>query len=153
MQRGQLALVVIVGLDACGTTDEPPVMREPEMAVLLRSASEMTLFAIEPHGAPPGEALHGYAIRKAVTIPRGDMQRVATAVALGLGYGPSANCFEPHHALRVTSGGQTVDLVMCFTCSAVEVYRGEQVIRRIPTAFLAERVLAVYLGPTPVDSF
>jgi hypothetical protein len=31
-------------------------------------------------------------------------------------------CYEPRHGIRATRGGRTVDLVICFTCSPVQVY-------------------------------
>jgi hypothetical protein len=37
----------------------------------------------------------------------------------------SACCFNPHHAIRATKGQKTVDLVICFSCSGVEIYYGQ----------------------------
>ena len=128
--------------------DDRPVAGREERA-LLAAASELTLFAIDPHRDASGPELHGFPIRKTVTIPREEIPRVAGAVASGLGRGPEANCFEPHHALRVASMGQSLELVICFACSEVEVYRGGQRVGWLATDGTAEAILARYLGPTP----
>ena len=36
-----------------------------------------------------------------------------------------AGCFEPHHAIRAIKENKTVDLLICFACSGVEIYYGE----------------------------
>ncbi|MEO6846839.1 MAG: hypothetical protein ABI254_06245 [Chthoniobacterales bacterium] len=38
------------------------------------------------------------------------------------------HCFEPRHALQVTSGGQTYDLVLCYACKQLKVYQGKKMI-------------------------
>ena len=35
-------------------------------------------------------------------------------------------CFSPHHAIRAMKGQKTVDLVICFSCSGVHIYYGEE---------------------------
>lgn len=148
----QLALVVAVGAAACRSREpvpnDRPVAGREERA-LLEAATELTLFAIDPRGDAPGPRVHGYPIRKRVTIPRGEIANVAKAVAHGLGRGPEANCFEPHHALRVISGGHSFDLVICFACNEVKVVRGDEDVRWIAIDDSAEDVFAKYVGPTP----
>lgn len=72
-------------------------------------------------------------------------------MARGLGRGLEANCFEPHHLLCVGGPTGTVDLVICFACGEVEVYRGEEHLRWIVTDETAESTFARYLGPTPLE--
>lgn len=38
----------------------------------------------------------------------------------------AAGCFNPHHAIRAMKGQKTVDLVICFSCSGVEIHYGQQ---------------------------
>jgi hypothetical protein len=151
MKFKQLVLLAVLGAGACRSKeqvlDDRPVAGREERALL--EASELTLFAIDPSGDAPGAELHEYPIRKTVKIPRGEIVQVAKTVANALGRGPQANCFEPHHALRVTSGGQTFDLVICFACNEVDVVRGEEHVRWIAIDGSAEGVFAKYVGPTP----
>jgi hypothetical protein len=39
----------------------------------------------------------------------------------------AAKCFNPRHGLRVSSGLRTVDLVICFECSSLEVHSTKRV--------------------------
>lgn len=34
-----------------------------------------------------------------------------------------AACFDPRHGVRAVHGGHTVDLVICFECLSLKVYR------------------------------
>lgn len=67
--------------------------------------------------------LHGHYIRGAARVPTEDRRRElsrALAVANWVGYG-MAMCFDPHYAVRVSRGGQTADLLICFGCGNVQV--------------------------------
>lgn len=37
-----------------------------------------------------------------------------------------AGCFTPHHAIRAIRGKKIVDLVICFSCSGIDIYYGQQ---------------------------
>jgi hypothetical protein len=41
------------------------------------------------------------------------------------GFALAAGCFNPHHAIRAIKGNRTVDLVICFSCSGVDIYYGK----------------------------
>jgi hypothetical protein len=49
---------------------------------------------------------------------------VETAVRNFTGW--RANCFNPRHAVRVTSGSQTYDFVICYECGSLQCYSGER---------------------------
>jgi hypothetical protein len=152
MKQAGVWLIAATIAAACHTKKEPvddPNRPGAEERALLESATELTLFAIDPRGDAPNGEVDGYPIRKTVVIPRAEIAQVAKAVAKALGQGPEANCFEPHHALRVVSGGQTVDLVICFACQEVEVVRGGQHVAWIATDRSAELALGKYVGRTP----
>jgi hypothetical protein len=35
-------------------------------------------------------------------------------------------CFNPRHGIRVTHDDQTIDFVICFECSQIQVWRDDQ---------------------------
>ena len=37
-----------------------------------------------------------------------------------------SGCFQPRHGIRATSGGKTVEVLICFQCRPVYFYLGEQ---------------------------
>jgi hypothetical protein len=39
--------------------------------------------------------------------------------------------FRPRHAVRLSSGSKTYDFLICFECSQMEVYSGEQFITKL----------------------
>jgi hypothetical protein len=41
-----------------------------------------------------------------------------------LSLGQGADCFDPHHAIRVENNEETIDIIICFECWAIRVYRG-----------------------------
>jgi hypothetical protein len=77
------------------------------------------------------EKFHRFAILGHLDL---DREQTATAVhefeaavAGWAGRGRSA-CFNPRHALRVTAGGHTYDLLLCYECGGMEVYRDDRLI-------------------------
>jgi len=55
-------------------------------------------------------------------------QKIAAAVETAVRdfSGWRASCFNPRHAIRVTSGSQTYDFVICYECGSLECYSGER---------------------------
>lgn len=43
--------------------------------------------------------------------------------------GHRASCFDPHHGLRVIKGKDKVDLVVCFECADIHIYKNDQLLR------------------------
>ena len=56
-----------------------------------------------------------------------DQQRVAHAIEQAVLHFPdSAACFNPRHALRVSNGQSSYDLLICFECGAMEFFDGDK---------------------------
>ena len=73
------------------------------------------------------DTFRGYPI--VATEPVGGPARaeVLEAIYTGVSEGRSfAMCFEPHHGVRARRGDDFVDLVICFECSQIYVYDGEE---------------------------
>ena len=68
---------------------------------------------------------HGYRVLGRVKIQKGPQRdRLLRTLhqAIANSQGNFVNCFDPRHAIRASVGAQTVDLVICFECSMIEVY-------------------------------
>lgn len=99
----------------------------------LNTATSGTLYALEPwrDSLPAGNALpelDGYPILGQTKLDGAKMDRAAGAVrsavtAWTLG---QAACFDPRHALEVTSGGHTYDFLLCYACHELEILRDGQ---------------------------
>jgi hypothetical protein len=138
---------------------EPPAVeaREPpafDVRAQLAAATEIVLYAVDPdhrNAANAEKEFHGFPIRKTVALPAADVAAVAAAVREGIGQvsmGDVPACFDPHHALQITTPTGTTDLVICFQCRQLYAYQGEKEIwDTIPRD--GDAVLARYLGETP----
>jgi hypothetical protein len=106
-------------LDLLESPDEIEVMSIQPMVLV---ESEDGEGSVERPGTGPG-FLHGYRIRGVARVPTADRRRtvaqaLVTANREGIGW---ANCFDPHHAVRVSKGGQVAEMLICFWCGNVKV--------------------------------
>jgi hypothetical protein len=112
-----------------GPTDKIPASER----IALEQAAEMELLSLEPPDAPGvrPEAkadFHGCEILGRTRVRDAAVRKELVAAleeAARDNRGEAAACFNPHHALRVTTGGRTLDFVICFECLQVRVYAGE----------------------------
>ncbi|MDC3960559.1 hypothetical protein [Polyangium jinanense] len=100
----------------------------PDSAVaVLEGADSFQVLALDPDRGeepPPGvETFHGHQV-----LAKGDVEgpeareRIAGIVNAGVRKGGTqAKCFNPRHGVHAVQGGRTVDLVICYECSALEV--------------------------------
>jgi hypothetical protein len=100
----------------------------PDSAVgVLESADQFQIFALEPYGAnepkPTDTVFQGHVVLAQADVKDPKMQeKIAFIVDRGVRQGGSqAKCFNPRHGVHATKGKRTVDLVICYECSAVEV--------------------------------
>ena len=97
---------------------------------VLDNATAITLYSldgsIDRHLSPtslPGE-FHGYQILGKTVLSGVEKERVVSGFYDGLADKTAfrAACFCPHHGLRVMQREQSVDMVVCFTCTTVMTY-------------------------------
>jgi len=73
------------------------------------------------------EKFHGYQVLGQIEV-RDATTRAELVAALERGILEAdglRGCFEPRHGIRAADGGETVDLVICFECVHMYVYRGQ----------------------------
>jgi hypothetical protein len=111
-----------------------PQNRIPESVEgLLAKADTFELYSLDParepeergKAEPAKDTFHGWKVLGKTEV-KGEAERKGLADALRLGaednFGVVAACFIPRHGLRLTGGGKTVDLVICFQCLSVQVF-------------------------------
>lgn len=117
-----------------------PTRIDPQAQHALDNPSSMTLFSIDPSFRSPNaflrfledisyRHLHWWRVLGQVNISETATQkRVATSIERAVHdfNGWRALCFNPRHAVRVTSGSQTYDFVICYECSSLEVFAGDR---------------------------
>jgi hypothetical protein len=91
---------------------------------LLDEADAIELISLDPRERParPGESFHGWKVLGRAAIGDGAEGRaIIAALKRAIGSAEEvAGCFEPRHGLRATKGGQSLDLVICFSCRWIE---------------------------------
>lgn len=94
-------------------------------AGLLRNADTLLVFSLEPVAGPSDpKGFHGWPVLGQVAVDKEDREAFVEAVIDGAASNDSerALCFDPRHGIRAVSKTGTVDLVICFECSQVEVF-------------------------------
>jgi hypothetical protein len=101
----------------------------------LEKASSFELYSLEPRADPntykvdfdpngPGERLHGWRVLGKTTVTDESTRRkLIDALKDGMSDVTVTKCFWPRHAIRRIDNGNPVDLLICFECGNVELYR------------------------------
>jgi hypothetical protein len=128
IQRVALSLFLVAApaLAAGGCGSLPAKVTE-----VLGHADQFEILAIEPYGGPPNTAagqtvFHSYPVlgRAVVTDPA-VRERIVSIIDGGVSTtATQSKCFNPRHAVHAVRGGQTVDMLICYECSSIEVYDG-----------------------------
>jgi hypothetical protein len=123
-----ILLVALMAGEIHGAEKNNPI--SPELDAALSGATSAILYSLEPitDPNPPGPKLHGFKILGQTKL---DQQQTIAAVkafrsAISGWDGNIAACFDPRHALRVRKSGQTYDLLICYACHNLYVYRGDK---------------------------
>lgn len=119
-----------------GTTNAPakPGGLPPELNDFLRTADTFILFSIEPFPggqAPSTNTFCGRTVVGRLAIKRPET-RASLMDALDKGIraipppppgipAPLPDCFFPRHGIRAIKGDETIELLICFECSQVQV--------------------------------
>lgn len=131
-----------------------------EVAVALKAPDKAILYSLEPLAkeAAPGErTLHGSKIIGQLNLDRNLEKTVAAQfnAAVAPWDGTGAGCFNPRHALTVTSGGKTYDILLCYECGEIEIFRGKSMIadmRARGTGETLNAILAAHKVPLSSDA-
>jgi len=123
-----VVLLVVLSLEARADATHLP----KEVANALHAARSASLYSLEPWAEPGDTApkLHGFKILGKATISGDDY---LTAVrefesSVSRGENAMAACFDPRHALRVRSGRHSYDLLLCYACHLLYIYRDGKIL-------------------------
>lgn len=123
-----LFALLIAGALTCFAQSKAKVQREAAQA--LADATEVTLYSLEPtsksiplNNKTPN--FHGDTILGKVELrDKAAKQAIKAFQDAVSGWGdPTGACFNPHHALRLVSGGHTYDYELCYECSGLALFK------------------------------
>lgn len=141
-----VSLLLGVGSAGCSTNpDEVASPRPDGLFASLADAEAGEIFALHPYPwqleqeqrereeaeAPTSEDanedLHGYRILgRAQLASASDRNHLLALIEKGIedSDGTVAACFNPRHGIRIVKGGVVTELVICFECLSLHVYKG-----------------------------
>ena len=118
-----------------------------DVARVLDSPDKAILYSLEPweNAEPADSTLHGFKIIGQLALDPGLAKTVGARfkAASASGEDPMAACFDPRHALSVTSGGETYDLLLCYACGHLEIFSGERIIADLSARGTAKSLNAI----------
>jgi hypothetical protein len=115
-----------------------------EMVGFLDKANQIELFRLDPNRLPDGKKdgkkeFHGFEILSAIRVETERQCNEATAFlgkTLHWNELRMALCFDPRHGMRVISGKRTLDFLICFACSRVQIFEGKDHLTTLPLGFI-----------------
>ena len=122
-----LLLGAVAGCRGEGRTPLPPPVRP-----VLEGSRRLEVLALDPFrisaadvAAGVVEQVHGYQVLARADVSDPALREEVLALVQGsiaAWAGGDAPCFNPRHGLRAERGGVVVELLLCFECSALQVY-------------------------------
>jgi len=106
--------------------------RLPRVAsTALSGAEQYTLLSIDPRRPEQlaGDEFHGFRVLGQTSVSDPAVRgRLNAALRSGVKVSLQSRkrCFNPRHGIRVTSGGVTTDLLICFECELGVVFRDRE---------------------------
>jgi hypothetical protein len=159
----KLLIFIILGLATIGglpaATPTPNAIPDEALKVL-RSHNSATFYSLEPWERPNPEdkTLHGYKILGKTTLDPKNEQVVEGAFekAVSNWDGMIANCFDPRHALSLSSSGHIYDFLLCYNCHQLYIYKDDKVIASMGAAgspkFLNSILAAAHVPVSQTDT-
>jgi hypothetical protein len=101
-----------------------------DIKAFLDKPGTVTLSSLDPSGGKDKdkEKFHGVTVLGKAELDGEVKKTIIAALSKALEGRPDkgARCFIPRHGLAIKSGKDTLDLVICFQCSWVEVHVGDK---------------------------
>jgi hypothetical protein len=123
----------VVALAAALAVAAGPARGEDKIAdaarAALENADKIEVMALDPRGGDESkDAFHDYKVLARTTVKDEDARKtLAAAVLKGIAEGEAiTKCFEPRHGLRVVSKRKTHDFVICYQCTQIHIYAGDE---------------------------
>jgi TPR repeat protein len=129
--RQVLLVAIFAIITGCGVAPAHPTLAE-EVLKALNSPSTITLYSLQPWGGPdlPEWDFHGHHQNGHVALnqekARQAIAALNDAISKGAAGVQSLCIINPRHALRVISSGNTYDILICYECGQLELYKNGQ---------------------------
>ncbi|MGB8352655.1 MAG: hypothetical protein WCD79_02080 [Chthoniobacteraceae bacterium] len=133
-----LGFFALAGVGALQVASAAPNVIPDEALKALRSPKTAIFYSLEPwERLKKGDkTLHGYKILGKTTLAPKEEQGVAGAFekAVGDWDGRIAMCFDPRHALRISSETHIYEFLLCYNCHQLYIYKDDKELASIGAA-------------------
>ena len=112
-----------------------------EVRAVLENGEEFVLLSVNPSPLEDNDArerFHGHRLLGKLEIKDPELRRklltaLNAAVEKGSRENAIANCFNPRHGIKAISGTNEVNLLICFECRQIHIFRGKEDILTLVT--------------------
>jgi TPR repeat protein len=130
MLRTTAAIITFGAIAGCGFYSDPPRL-PAEVRKALDNPSSVTLYSTQPWGGPDltewdfhGQHQNGHVELK---NEKAGQAIAALNTAISRGVNKESLCLiNPRHGLRVVSSGSTYDILICYECGQLQLYKNDQ---------------------------
>jgi TPR repeat protein len=129
--RRVVSVAIFATIAGCGASPAPPRLPD-EVVKALEGSSSITLYSIQPWGGPdlPEWDFHGHHQNGHLELKQQQAKQAIAALNDAIAKGnaglESLCLINPRHALRVISSGNTYDILICYECGQLELYKNNQ---------------------------
>jgi hypothetical protein len=127
-----LMLLLIVG---CAESTNLEESFPGDSLQVLEQAETMQLFSLQPESSAESD-MRGWKVlgQLPITDPAVRTHLVSSLrAAMEDQFAGRRPCFRPRHAIRATKQDQTIDVLICFECGRVQVFRGSKMTEGVVT--------------------
>ena|SRR5260370_6484365 len=102
---------------------------------ILEKAEQFELFSLDPsvEGMKDKGGFHGWKVLGKTVVKEAEVRKKILAdldKGISDSDGNGAKCFDPRHGIRAKRDGKIVDLVICFECGWIYVFRDDKAERQ-----------------------
>ncbi len=154
MQLRAIFIALTLNLGACSGSQTETGERPDGVLAALADADQVEILALHPYpyqmekDGQDLEEFHGYGVLgQAPLRDQASRNELIATIERGIeaSNGMDAACFNPRHGLSVTVNGSTWDLLICYECLSMQVYRdGEEQNGHLTAELVEPEVSAVY---------
>ncbi len=116
--------VVVMSVSSAGVS-APAQRFAADVDAALRAPEGVVFYSLEPWEREEGTGLHSYKILGKLQPDRAASAAVIAQFRRAVESPPpaAAACFDPRHALQLTSKGHTYDFLLCYDCGSMRVLK------------------------------
>jgi hypothetical protein len=130
-----LAIATLVTTLCTCAAEEKENKLPADAKVILEKAEQFEMYSLDPsiEKVEGKEGFHGWKVLGKTAVKKAEVRKQLLAdldKGIADSDGNGAKCFDPRHGIRAKHDGKIVDLVICFECGWIYVFRDDKAERQ-----------------------